>query len=83
DTRVVAGTSAVGGGAAASAAIPTSLVLIGREGWSAHELERRLRAGTPALVARIVDDRVAIDLRTVPTEDDAALLSAVAGAARG
>ncbi|HEX6132349.1 MAG TPA: L-seryl-tRNA(Sec) selenium transferase [Longimicrobiales bacterium] len=81
DARVVAGTSAVGGGAATAVAIPTALVTIARAGVSALELDRRLRTGAPAVVARIVDERVALDLRTVHVEEEPLLLRALEVAA--
>lgn len=40
-------------------------------------LARRLRLGDPAVVARIEDDRVLLDLRTVPPEMDVMLAAAV------
>jgi L-seryl-tRNA(Ser) seleniumtransferase len=40
---------------------------------SASQLERRLREQTPPVIARIENDRVVLDLRTVAPEDDAAL----------
>jgi L-seryl-tRNA(Ser) seleniumtransferase len=79
--RVAAGASAVGGGAAAGAVLPTALLLIERDGMTAAELERRLRAGAPPIVTRIVEDRVAIDLRTVLPADERVLLNAIAEAA--
>ncbi|RMI26811.1 L-seryl-tRNA(Sec) selenium transferase, partial [Streptomyces triticirhizae] len=36
-----------------------------------------LRAGRPAVVGRVHGDRLLLDLRTVPEEDDATLLAAV------
>ena len=37
---------------------------------SAAEIERALRAWDPPVIARIEDDRVLLDLRTVSEEDD-------------
>ncbi|HSJ30182.1 MAG TPA: L-seryl-tRNA(Sec) selenium transferase [Longimicrobiales bacterium] len=68
--RVASGLSAVGGGAAAGAALPTSLLLVQCEGMAVHELEARLRTRTPHVITRISDDAVALDLRTVPPDDD-------------
>src|SRR5690606_15223009 len=81
DARVLHGTSAVGGGAATAAAIPTALVSIAHSGLSAARLDERLRTGSPAVAVRIVDERVALDLRTVPPDEDAALLRALERAA--
>ena len=79
--RVIMATSMVGGGAAATAALPTALLLIAHDRLSASALDQRLRSGTPAVLTRIVEDHVAIDLRTVRPEDDDAVLRALAGAA--
>ena len=79
--RVAQGLSAVGGGAAAGAALPTSLLLVQREGMAVHELESRLRTGITPVIARIVDDAVALDLRTVSPDDDALLQDALLHAA--
>ena len=67
---LVSGSSAVGGGSAPGLALPTVLVAIEREGLTADALEARLRALSTPVIARIVDDRVVLDLRTVPAESD-------------
>lgn len=46
----------------------------------ADELAARLRTGDPAVVARILDDRVVADLRSVPAAQDDTLLSALRAA---
>ena len=73
----VTGASAVGGGAYPGAELPTVLVAIESEHRSAREVEAALRAGDPAVVARIVDDRVALDPRTVAAEEEAVLMQKV------
>lgn len=50
---------------------------------SLDELHRRLRLGEPAVVARIEDDRLVFDMRTVLPGQDEALARAVARAADG
>jgi L-seryl-tRNA(Ser) seleniumtransferase len=47
---------------------------------STAELGRALRYGSPPVIARIEDDRVLLDLRTVAQEDDDALVGALLGA---
>ena len=42
---------------------------------SADAIEQHLRALDPPVSARIQDDRVVLDLRTVPAEDDGLLAS--------
>jgi L-seryl-tRNA(Ser) seleniumtransferase len=79
---VVAGSSAVGGGAAPTLDVPTVLVALSHPAITAGRLADRLREGRPPVVVRVADDRVLVDLRTVPPESDATLLDALAAAAR-
>jgi len=70
-TRVIDGFSTIGGGSAPGAEIPTRLLEISREGSSADQIEQHLRFQDTAIIARIQDDRVVLDLRTVlPADDD-------------
>jgi L-seryl-tRNA(Ser) seleniumtransferase len=69
--RVIDGVSTVGGGSAPGAELPTRLVEIGAADLGADHIERQLRALDPPVIARIQDDRVLLDLRTVAPEDDA------------
>jgi L-seryl-tRNA(Ser) seleniumtransferase len=66
--------ASVGGGAFPTARIPSAAVALGGP---AERIERELRAGEPPVIARVADDRVLLDLRTVPPTDDAALGRAV------
>jgi L-seryl-tRNA(Ser) seleniumtransferase len=66
------GDSAVGGGAFPAASLPTCLVRIAVP--APERLDRELRAAEPPVVARVAEDRLVIDLRTVqPGEEDALL----------
>ena len=67
--EVVPGNSVIGGGATPEQAIPTWLIAISCANLA--EFEERLRAGDPPVVARIEDDRVMLDLRTVLPEEEA------------
>jgi L-seryl-tRNA(Ser) seleniumtransferase len=67
---VVAGESAVGGGSAPGVTLPTALVRVERPGWSADRLEAWLRERDMPVIARIQDDAVVLDLRTVAEGDD-------------
>jgi len=69
-TRVIDGSSTVGGGSAPGTEIPTRLLEISRDGLSADQIEHHLRSLDPAVIARIHDDRVVLDLRTVDPADD-------------
>jgi L-seryl-tRNA(Ser) seleniumtransferase len=76
---VVDSDASVGGGAFPTARIPSIALAIDGP---AAEIEARLRAGDPPLVARVLDGRVLIDLRTVFTSEDDVVAAAVRAAAR-
>src|SRR5208283_3864951 len=76
--ELLEGESVIGGGAAPSAVLPTRLIAITHSDLSADELNSRLRAGTPAIIARVEEGRVLLDLRTVFPEQDANLATALA-----
>ena len=68
---LVSGSSAVGGGSAPGLGLPTVLLAIERDGQSATATEAWLRTLDPPVIARIENDRVVLDLRTVlPEQDD-------------
>ncbi len=68
---VVPQASEVGGGALPGASLPTFAVALEAKGRSAAVLERLLRLGRPPIIARIQDDRVLLDARTLLMEDPA------------
>jgi L-seryl-tRNA(Ser) seleniumtransferase len=74
---VVEGLSTVGGGGAPGSAIATRLTRLTPRDRSASWLEGRLRELRPPVIARIVDDRVLLDLRTVLPEQDERLLESL------
>jgi L-seryl-tRNA(Ser) seleniumtransferase len=79
---VIDGVSTIGGGAAPGSAWPTRLIALALAGVSPDELDRRLRAHSPAVVARIHDQQVVIDLRTVLENEDEVLADAVRASAQ-
>ncbi len=72
------GESLIGGGAAPSALLPTSLISVSHVEMSADALSSRLRNHNPPIVTRVEDGRVLLDLRTVFPEQDANLVAALA-----
>ena len=70
--------STVGGGSLPGQVLPSWALSI--SGPAPQKLLAALRAGTPAIVGRVVDDAVLLDLRTVDPEDDARLAPAVRAA---
>jgi len=79
ECTVVKGLSTIGGGSLPGEAIPTWLAAIGEQGITGRleGLAARLRQGDPAVVARIEDNRLLMDPRTVFPEEDERLIRAV------
>jgi len=81
EIRLVEGESLAGGGSTPSQTLRTPVLHIRSERHSATELETRLRRGAVAsVVARIEDDHVVLDLRTVFEDQQPDLVSALAAA---
>jgi L-seryl-tRNA(Ser) seleniumtransferase len=76
--EIVEGMSAVGGGSAPGIGLRTWSVAASKHGLSSKELAQRLRELTTPVVARIQDDRVHFDLRTVRPDQDDTLLHLLA-----
>ena len=72
------GESVIGGGAAPSAVLPTRLITLTHATLSADELCARMRVSEPAVIARVEEGRVLLDLRTVFPSQDATLAAALA-----
>lgn len=76
--EIVPGQSAIGGGSAPITHPPTMLVALTHSRLSADALEARLRQSSPPVVARILEDRVVIDLRTVEPAEESEIVEALA-----
>ena len=63
-------TSPVGGGSVPAAELPTAVICLTHPELSAETLAQRLRLGQIRLYARIQNDQVLVDLRSVATADD-------------
>ncbi len=74
---IVSGQSVSGGGSAPEEGLPTSLLEVRAPGRSARSVEAALRSHSTPVIARIEEGRVLLDLRTVPEEQEAALLEAL------
>jgi L-seryl-tRNA(Ser) seleniumtransferase len=76
--EIIAGQSAVGGGSAPTTHPPTALIAVTHKHASAAALEAGLRQrARPPVIARILDGRVVLDLRTVAAGEEAELLDAL------
>ncbi len=84
EIEVRGGHSVVGGGSTPGEELPTRLVALRSPRHSAAELEMRLRAPEQPVpvIARIEDDRLVLDLRTVFPEQEPALAEALVAALR-
>jgi L-seryl-tRNA(Ser) seleniumtransferase len=80
ECEVIETRSTVGGGSLPEETQPSRAVAIGAGHGRANETAARLRAAEPPIVARVVDDRAALDLRSVAPEDDELLARAVTAA---
>jgi L-seryl-tRNA(Ser) seleniumtransferase len=76
--RVVATRTIIGGGAAPGKTLPSFALSLACDGMSATELARRLRQQATPIVARVEEDRVLLDLRTVDAADDRYLAETLA-----
>jgi L-seryl-tRNA(Ser) seleniumtransferase len=71
--ELLGGQSLLGGGSAPSAVLPTTLIALTCKNLSADEFAARFRGSDPAVIARVEEGRVLLDLRTVFPEQDRAL----------
>jgi L-seryl-tRNA(Ser) seleniumtransferase len=67
----------IGGGAAPSSVLPTRVLALSRADFNADEISTRLRNSDPPIIARVEDERVLLDLRTVFPEQDQILAEAL------
>ena len=76
------GSSVIGGGATPDQQLPTHLISIASDCYSASALEKALRLPSSglAVIARIEEERLVIDLRTVSAEEEDALSAALLSA---
>jgi L-seryl-tRNA(Ser) seleniumtransferase len=74
---VVEDVAYVGGGSLPDQAMKTCVLEIEARGISDAELARRLRTGTPAVMGRLRDGKLLLDVRTVFPEQEEVLLGAV------
>ena len=76
--EIIEGSSVVGGGSAPMAHPRTSLIALTHEKLSSAQLETMLRKSDVPVIARVLNDRVVLDLRTVFENEENELLNALA-----
>ena len=67
----------IGGGAVPTEAIPSCAIVLAAKSIDEQELATTLRTGSPAILPRVSDGRVWLDLRTVFPDQDSQLLKAL------
>ena len=72
------GVSLIGGGSAPEVEIPTFVLAVTSKEHSVNQMERHLREFATPVLARIEDDQLILDLRTVFPEQEATIVSAFA-----
>jgi L-seryl-tRNA(Ser) seleniumtransferase len=84
ELEITDGTSLAGGGSTPTQSLPTKIIRIASARHSAAELEQRLRRSPAGIsvIARIEDNRLVLDLRTVFPEQEPQLVRALAAALR-
>jgi L-seryl-tRNA(Ser) seleniumtransferase len=75
--RVQDGDSVIGGGSTPARSLPTALLAVTHSCRSAQELESLLRQNAPPVIARVEQDTLLLDLRTVLEDQDEELLRAL------
>ena len=80
EASLVEAESAVGGGASPTVGLPTPAVAVQPGPAGADAFAARLRAASPPVVARVADNRVVVDLRTVSRDEEHLVVAALAQA---
>jgi L-seryl-tRNA(Ser) seleniumtransferase len=75
--EIIKGNSVIGGGSAPAVQPETTLLVLKHATMTADELEKSLRLSKPPVIARILEDKVLIDLRTVSENEEAELLEVI------
>jgi L-seryl-tRNA(Ser) seleniumtransferase len=75
--RIQDGDSVIGGGSTPAQSLPTALLAVTHSRYSAQELEKLLRQNPPPVIARVEQDTLLLDLRTVFEDQDEELLRAL------
>jgi L-seryl-tRNA(Ser) seleniumtransferase len=78
NVELLAGESALGGGAGPTSTFPTTLIAITHPEKSAQDIEHELRSYSPPIIARISEGKVLLDLRTVFDDQFPAIRAALA-----
>lgn len=81
--ETVEGESASGGGSAPTSRLPTVLISLTHNTLTPNQIEAALRRSSPPIIARIIDNRVLFDLRTVAESEEPELERALLSLSEG
>lgn len=73
--EIIDGQSAIGGGSAPTSHPPAALIALKHRSLAANAFDQKLRRTSPPIIARIAEERVLIDLRTVEPSEEKELLT--------
>jgi L-seryl-tRNA(Ser) seleniumtransferase len=76
-------TSQIGGGSLPAASLNTCVLALSSEEYSAEQIVSKLRACDIPIIARILDDNVVLDFRTVQPSEDEILIEQIVAAFAG
>jgi L-seryl-tRNA(Ser) seleniumtransferase len=79
NVQLIDGQSVIGGGSAPGAVLPTTLIAIEHANLSPEQVLAALRKNDPPVIARVANDRVLVDLRTVLPEQEELVVRAFEG----
>jgi L-seryl-tRNA(Ser) seleniumtransferase len=83
EIEVVESRSVLGGGSAPGSTLPSRAVAVKSGKFSCDEILQQLRQWQTPIIARVEEDRVLLDLRTVEPEQDAEVMAALKSIAEG
>jgi L-seryl-tRNA(Ser) seleniumtransferase len=69
EVELLESTSQIGGGTMPGVELPTYMAAVSHKQFSAQELAAKLRSCRPAVIARIQDEQVCLDFRTIDQEE--------------
>jgi L-seryl-tRNA(Ser) seleniumtransferase len=75
--EIIHGESAIGGGSAPTSPLRTALISLTHSQLTPNQIESQLRRSNPPVIARIMENRVVLDLRTVAPAEEPVLEQAV------
>lgn len=75
--EIIEGESAIGGGAAPTTHLRTALIVLHHNSLSPDALDHALRHSATPVIARIADDNLLLDLRTVAADEEDTLMNAL------